>query len=123
MAFLLGAALVCLVLAAVALAVRPSPRRAALAAVALLSATAAGGSIWARRVVREQASRARLVAAVPELGRPADGYLGSGACVSCHPSQHASWRRKKCASMHSALASSPLNKTARFSMQSESKAS
>lgn len=44
------------------------------------SASSVGNSVGA----------AALAAASPEV-TPGDGYIGSGACRSCHPGEHASW--------------------------------
>lgn len=92
MGWLVGTALAALA-AALALAARPTARRAGVVAAALIAATGVAAALRLPRVAEERASRAALVAAVPELGRPAAGYVSSDACRSCHPAEHASWHR------------------------------
>jgi predicted CXXCH cytochrome family protein len=78
---------------AAALAGRVTPKRAAAAPLSLLAVGATGAAAWTGSRHRRAASAGALVAAVPGLGRPEQGYVSSSACRSCHPSQHESWRR------------------------------
>jgi len=43
-------------------------------------------------MTHREESRRRLEHAVPIEDMTGDGFVGSGACRSCHPAQHASWR-------------------------------
>lgn len=53
----------------------------------ILAASAMHGRLDGR--VQLHAARAQLERATPAIGR--GGYLGSDACVACHPGEHASW--------------------------------
>jgi predicted CXXCH cytochrome family protein len=78
---------------ALALALRPTTFRLASLLVAATALTGAAGSDWLAARARRGASLERLVAAVPELGRESEGYVGSDTCQSCHPGEYASWHR------------------------------
>jgi hypothetical protein len=45
------------------------------------------------RVPGPSGARAAALAGAPSLGRPEDGFIGSGACERCHVDEHASWHR------------------------------
>src|SRR5689334_6786271 len=58
-----------------------------LSAAALAVGAGLGGAALARA---DRAPREETVAIRP-VQTPADGYVSSGACRACHPSQYASW--------------------------------
>src|SRR5438445_13841692 len=71
-----------LALAAVVIVWRATGRGAR---IALLAAMIAAGVAFAR-------PRAHVAIAGPRVSDDG-GYVGSGACHACHPSEHASWSR------------------------------
>jgi predicted CXXCH cytochrome family protein len=78
---------------AVALALKATGARTAAVWVSALALAGSAGAAWLGQRSQRGASLAKLVAAVPELGRASDGYVGSGTCRACHPAQYGSWHR------------------------------
>lgn len=71
---------------------RPDRRRAAWLVGGLVALAAIGlGATAARRTGDREVLRLSLLEQVPRLGREGDGFVGSNACRSCHPGEHASW--------------------------------
>ncbi len=88
----LGLELASFLAAVVALALRPTGRRAAVALVlgSLLVASATWGR--ERRLEAETTSREALAAALPQAGQET-GYVSSDTCRACHPGEYQSWHR------------------------------
>lgn len=59
--------------------------------VCLIGCVAFGQSAWRSRTNQDIRSDRHLAARTPHQGRIEDGLVSSGACLSCHPDQYASW--------------------------------
>jgi hypothetical protein len=72
--------------------IRPDRRRLAWLIGALVLAGSVGlAASTANRTGDRAILRMAVLEELPRIGRPNDGFVGSDACLACHPGEHASW--------------------------------